>query len=353
MARAMLTDIFSERYRKTEFWDCLAEQESKLLMQCFRLLTEELYPPYTTEGLLHETNQLVWKRLHDQLSRELGVKELSCGWYSLRKDVHGVPEITMWTKDVVCEHFLCEKYTGSPPDLWMKDRLSLVELAFRSKGNDIEIENATLADRVAAAQLKLLGLRRAMPNHGGFSEGLTAWNAKINADFNASVNELNVRLQRANVPFNYHNGFLQIASDELTNTNIEKPFWKVTADPDWKNVDMDMKEALDLRDSGGRDPALYAAKALESAIKIISGKKRWTYGKENGAHAFIDNLSSAKSGAFIDAWEAASLKGFFTSVRNPHGHGPGASPMPGLSLAQTNWAIEFCMSWTNSLIARL
>ena len=64
------------------------------------------------------------------------------------------------------------------------------------------------------------------------------------------------------------------------------------------NVDHDMKEALDLRGSDGRDPAFYAARALESTIKIISDQKNWTHGKENGAHNYIDNLAT-KTNAFI------------------------------------------------------
>ena len=106
------------------------------------------------------------------------------------------------------------------------------------------------------------------------------------------------------------------------------------------------------RDSGGRDPAFYAAKALESAIKIISNDRGWTHGGEKGAHNFIDNLASSKNG-FIEPWEGETLKAFFTKVRNPLGHGPGGEPMPALTPQQTDWAIETCMSWVKSLIKRL
>jgi hypothetical protein len=50
---------------------------------------------------------------------------------------------------------------------------------------------------------------------------------------------------------------------------IEAPFWQLVADPKWTNVDHDFKETVDLRDTRGRDPALYAARALESTIKIF------------------------------------------------------------------------------------
>jgi hypothetical protein len=125
------------------------------------------------------------------------------------------------------------------------------------------------------------------------------------------------------------------------------------ADPKWKNVDHDMKEAVDRSHAGERDPAFYAAKALESTIKIISAENGWTRGTENGASAFIDNLVSEKNGRFIEVWESEELKGFFARVRNPFGHGPGAEQIPMLKEHQAEWAIEACMSWIKSLIQRM
>lgn len=43
-----------------------------------------------------------------------------------------------------------------------------------------------------------------------------------------------------------------------------------------------MKEALDRRDSNSKDPALFASKALESAIKIVSERMGLTKGNEKG-----------------------------------------------------------------------
>jgi hypothetical protein len=93
-------------------------------------------------------------------------------------------------------------------------------------------------------------------------------------------------------------------------------------------------------------------KALESAIKIISDRKLLTKGAEKGASQFIDNLVSSKKGRFIEVWEAEALKALFSSVRNPHGHGPGSQEMPSLSLPQQNWVIESAMIWVKSLVAR-
>ena len=113
-------------------------------------------------------------------------------------------------------------------------------------------------------------------------------------------------------------GFIQVSSDSLVGEQVEIPFWALVADAKWKNVDTDMKEALHRRDTDARDPAFYAARALESVLKILSDEKKRTHGKERGAHSFIDNLSSRKS-RFIDGWEADALKGFFSEVRNLSG----------------------------------
>ena len=160
-------------------------------------------------------------------------------------------------------------------------------------------------------------------------------------------------MRRAGYKLNYHNGFIQISEDELVEQQIAKEFWTLTRDSMWKNVDIDMKESIDLRDSNGRDPAFYAARALESTIKIISDQKGWTHGGEKGAHNYIENLGSKKNGAFIIDWERDALKSFFTAVRNPFGHGAGSDEMPELSPQQTDWAIETCMSWIKMLIRRL
>ncbi|NKM36341.1 hypothetical protein GFL24_34490 [Rhizobium laguerreae] len=187
---------------------------------------------------------------------------------------------------------------------------------------------------------------------GSPEDGARARRAMRTKAFQTSVDELNTRFRQAKYPLNYHNGFIQIVTDDLVQIEVETPFWSLLTSPQWKNVDIDMKEALDLRDGDGRDPAFYAARALESTIKIVSDTKGWTHGKEKGAHNYIDNLGS-KANAFITPWESTSIKDFFTHVRNPFGHGAGSSTMPSLTRPQTEWAIEFSMSWIKNLIRRM
>ena len=236
----------------------------------------------------------------------------------------------------------------TPADQFVKERLSLVEIAFRLKGERIAEANAQLPNAIRDADLRFG--RRSGPGillPGKPSDSLKALNARINQEFQAAIKELNTRFVQARAPLNYHNGFIQISQDTLSTNTIETPFWNLVANSKWKNVDTDMKEAFDRRDSGARDSAFYAARALESTIKIISDDRGWTHGKERGAHNFVDNLSS---NGFVADWEAAALKHLFTSVRNPLGHGPGSAAMPALTDVQTDWAIDTSLSWIKRLV---
>lgn len=235
----------------------------------------------------------------------------------------------------------------------MKERISFVELAFRLHEEELAVREQRPTGLNAATFELVIGSGRGIRLPGNPEDGRKALNKSLKAQFAQYVEELNDRFRRAGTHLNYHNGFIQVAADELVEQQIERPFWAAAGGPLWKNVDTDMKEAVDRRDGGQKDPVLYAAKALESTIKIISDQKGWTHGKERGAHNFIDNLRSGSNGAFIKEWEAEALKAFFTELRNPVGHGAGSGQIPELTLQQTNWAIETCMSWIKSLIQRI
>jgi len=344
----MLTDIFADRYISIPMWETFGEVERRFLVQGFRIVSEQLYPYYIA-GNESAHAKARWTAIHDKLSMELGLSELAPKYY--------VSATSASTKSMnqVCKDFVCAKFEGSASvDRFMKERISFIELAFREKEEELNKKNLDLPMQLVAAKLQAKSNEyRGMRFPGNREDGIKAYNESLNSSFRAAVAELNERLRQAGCNLNYHNGFIQISDDELVEKQIEKEFWSITKDALWKNVDIDMKEAIDLRDSNGRDPSYYAAKALESTIKIISDQKGWTRGGEKGAHNYIDNLSSKKSGKFIDDWERDALKSFFTSVRNPFGHGPGSEKMPKLTPQQTNWAIETCMSWIKNLIKRM
>lgn len=344
----MLTDIFAHRYAQPRMWETFYEEQRRLLVQSYQLLNDIC--PYYVDGKDNKYGKDFWTRIHDLLVRELGLKELSpqhWGFYNKQNLWQSGRNSTVQ----MCETWMVVPFDGKiSADRFVKERLSLVEIGFREHENFVAGLNAKLAENIATAEqldqaFKGVGLR--VP--GNSADGVRVANASLNDKFQMAVSELNARFRQANCQLHYHNGFIQISEDQTVAQEIETPFWKLVAEPKWHNVDHDMKEAIDLRDTGGNNPAFYAARSLESAIKIISGEKQLTTGKEKGAANYIDNLMGAK---LIEVWEMEALKHFFTKVRNPFGHGPGAAPMPSLTEHQTNWAIENSMIWIKSLIRR-
>ena len=348
----MLIDIFSRRYDGIALRDSFDQRDSRLLIQAFRILAEDIYPFYVN-GKEDSQGAAFWTNLHKRLSRELGVQELSKQWFSYTTKWNGNDHLQTHKHTMlkVCENWLTQAVVGSP-DEHIKERLSLIELGFRQRDSEIDALNVQPATAAVQTAASFIPSRASIPIPGNSTDRVKEWRAQKTTAFRASVDELNARFRQAGYALNYHNGFIQMLSDDLIQREVENPFWALVATAEWANVDLDMKEALDLRDSDGRDPAFYAARSLESAIKIISDRKGWTRGTEKGAHNYIDNLGS-KTNAFIMPWESESLKSFFTNVRNPFGHGAGSAEMPNLSRPQTEWAIEFSMSWIKNLIRRL
>jgi hypothetical protein len=354
----MLTDIFSDRYIGTQMWDEFTHQDERFLVQGYRIIIEQLFP-YYINGKEDPSSKVIWTSIHDKLSMELGLTELSPRHYHFQSNYQGKPVThnRTWSMDKVCKDFINAPYdTKIPADRFIKERLSFIELAFREREKQISKINAAHSKMLKESPIeakRIVTLSEALMAQGGKSHTVQSRNGAINNYFRDSVNELNERMRRSGYNLNYHNGFIQISDDTLIEAEIENQFWQLTSGPLWENVDIDMKEAIDLRDSNGRDPAFYAARALESAIKIISDQKQWTHGKENGAHNYLENLGSKKNGNFITDWERDAMKAFFTSVRNPFGHGAGSDEMPKLTKQQTDWAIATCMSWVKSLILRM
>lgn len=352
----MLTDIFAYRYKSAALWNDFGESERRFLIQGFRIVSEQLFP-YWVNGKENLLTKNKWATIHDKLSMELGLKELSPKYYSYQTSWGGEnhTQTGTYSLDKVCENFVCVNHnTSITPDQFMKERVSFIEIAFREREEELNAINLELSNKIERALLEeqfKTPTKLRIP--GSRVDLIKKYNKVLNSQFRASVNELNERMIRADFNLNYHNGFIQISTDQLTEKQIARAFWSVVADDIWKNVDVDIKEAIDRRDNNERDTAFYAARALESTIKIISDNKGWTHGGEKGAHNYIDNLSSKKSDYFIKSWEKEALKHIFTSVRNPLGHGSGSDVMPELSIQQTNWAIEACMSWIKSLIKRM
>lgn len=351
----MLTDIFAYRYLDRPIWEEYTEFQQRLLNQAFAIVKEFL-PGHSKET---EKDESIWKSLHDQLTRELGIDKLS------KRELSYVEKISLeqgyqlhntrgW--DDVCEQFVKAQYPkeNRDADRFIKDRISFIELAMRYQDENIKELNANLTHKTAAT---IAALRNFQSGQHGTKKRSEECFRDVKQErkviFESQIAELNERFRQAKAPLSYHNGFIQVSMDGVVERNIAKPFWDLVSDPLWQNVGTDMLEALDRRDSNDKDPAIFAAKALESAIMIISDTKEFTRGKENGASNYIDNLVSKANGRFLTAWEGEMLRDYFRKVRNSLGHGPGSEPMPELSIYQTDWAIEAAMSWVRTLIRRM
>jgi hypothetical protein len=357
----MLTDIFAHRYEKRTFFTKVDLQEQRLLVQAFRIINEQLFPYYDWQKKVDEQAKAVWTRLHDCLTMELGMKELSPKCYSYQGEWMGKQHTYsgFYEMNQVCEAYITKPYSNEwDPDIFMKNRLSFIELSFRERERQIKAKNSQLPSELLKAKMEDSSPR---PSGGLRIPGVAQTNVERvqkkndheNAMFAGNTNELNRRFEQAGAALHYHNEYIQVTTDALVQTHIAQPFWELLSDAKWTNVSTDMAEALDRRDTSGRDPAFYAAKALESTIKIISDDKKWSTGHENGVSNYLNHLEAKANGAFIEPWERQLMQKFFSDVRNALGHGPGSAVMPNLNIQQTEYAIEFCMSWIKSLIKRL
>lgn len=243
-------DIFANRYANVPIWPSFGEPERRLVVQGFRLLSEQICPYYEQN---RETawGKAFWSDLHSLLSMELGLTSLSQLGYSYNTNWMGKTHTGTGSRTMlqVCENWMLESYRDSnSADRFVKERLSLVEIGFRKRSDEIAEENARLPEEVAKW--------RARGNRTLQSQAIdpAAWlinkNDQANKAFRDAVDELNTRFVQANCPLNYHNGFIQISTDRLILHQVERPFWDVVVDPQWANVDVDMKEALDRRDGG-------------------------------------------------------------------------------------------------------
>ncbi|WPP02695.1 hypothetical protein [Methylocella tundrae] len=299
----MIHDLFLRRYPQQIYWaDRPSPEINNLFVQVAHIIFGDLVEPLRLDADL-------FKRAHDALAREMG-----------RGRLYDAPS---W--DAVCGEFLTEAYDlwkdrHGTADIFLKMRLSLVELLFRSAEERARELSPTEPDAVRAVA--------------------------------RAVDELNSRLRQARMDLHYHNGLLQFARDELTETRTAEPCWAVLREAKWSNVDRELKDAIEHADSQRLDAAFHAAKALESTIKIISDDKGWSTGRERGAANYIDNLVSQQNGRFLEPWEGDMLRAFFVHVRNPHGHGAGSQPPPALTSHQTAWAIETAMAWIKNLVRR-
>ncbi|KPH81696.1 AbiJ-NTD4 domain-containing protein [Bosea vaviloviae] len=353
----MITDIFARRYSNVQIRNQYFEEDRRFMNQAAVMMMDPLWLGQSSDTASERSEEYL-KIVHDKMALEVGRDYLSDRFWWQKTKWNGNENTIAHTFNYsnICKNYLIKM----PPDLsqgdaWVKERLSLVEIGFQLRWQQIKSANADLPAAIAKAKSndEFHRLARSLKIPGLQVDGIIAHNARINAAFQELVKDLNERLRLARYKLNFHNGLLQLSDDELIGTFVEKPFWELVNDPRWKNVDIQIKESIDRRDKGDRTAAFHAVSAVESCIKIISDVKGWTKGTEKGAANYVDNLMSKANGRFIDVWEGELLTKMFSDVRNPFAHGPGQAEMPTLTPQQTNWAIETAMIWCKSLIRRM
>ncbi|WP_406834019.1 AbiJ-NTD4 domain-containing protein [Pseudomonas asiatica] len=352
----MLTDVFFRRYANRPMFESVGPKESALFVQVYRIVNEQIWSYYGATQKVNDSVKRIWTDIHDRLAMEIGVKELSQKYYSYQTEYMGKPytKSGFYDMNLVVEQWLNLRFSENlNPDIFIKRRLSFVELAFRKREEQVAQANSEFSRQLAEAEIQDRKPRGSMTIPGSRINSVRALNQSLNSIFSDNVSELNKRLKQAGMPPNYHNGYLQITQDAQLQVQVEQPFWLLVQDSLWTNVSIDMAEAIERRDNGGRDPSFYAAKALESTVKIICEVKNLATGNERGVSDFLNHLESKANGAFIEGWERQSMQRFYSDVRNDLGHGPGSKDMPRLTTQQIDQTIEFCMSWIKSLIKRL
>lgn len=187
----MLVDIFARRYEGSQLRETFEDRDSRLLVQSFRILAEDL-SPYYIDGNENPASVSFWTTLESSLSRELGVKELSQHWTSYTSN--GRFQTFKNTLITVCEKWLTQALTGSP-DTYIKERLSLIELGFRTKESEIAAMNTR---EISDGEKLLASLTRPRLRVAGNPEdGARARRATRTKAFQTAVDELNTRFRQA------------------------------------------------------------------------------------------------------------------------------------------------------------
>lgn len=151
------------------------------------------------------------------------------------------------------------------------------------------------------------------------------------------VSEINSRLLKGGIPFQYRDGFLLPSGDKLISEKVEEPFWDIIAYPKWNQTVQHMMKAVDRKISDPATAANEAQLALESVLNEIFGKKG------GSIPAKTSNLLKKK---IISKHEKSMIDEFFSRVRHKSSHAKSASE-PGFPVRrnyeEAEWIIGFSM----------
>ena len=145
-----------------------------------------------------------------------------------------------------------------------------------------------------------------------------------------AINELNERLKRHNLGYEFSNGMIIKKTNKVTHETIVKPALKLLCDKDFRGAEDEYLNAWkQFMDGNNQGAILNAAKAFESFMKIICSKMHYSFDKEKDtAKKLLEHL---KSNNFFPSYLENHLNALITTlesgaptVRNKTaGHGQG------------------------------
>lgn len=342
----MITDVFINRYPTLEI-----DIPAPFFVQLFNLYDDhhlgikkallEKFEGYDYSSYIDEHIRII-AFAHKKISNELGYANLDKPQYQEGKRDYNDHRII--------KHYIHDK------DINPLEKLSFLEILFRDAEQHLRSELESVEDTLPDYQYQALCFEmmhgpKVYNSHRIKAEDILPKQKMKKEALSNIQTEIAERLKLHKIPLAYHNGYFQQSFDPVIEEKISEPVWKLIAAPKFKNVEIDLLEALDRYNNLDRDPAFYAAKALESMIKIICADKGLTKGREKGAGDFLSYLNSKDHGPIITNDERNELTSMFR-VRNSEGHGPGGEKMPSLTSEQAHRYIHAAMIWIYTLAHR-
>lgn len=179
----MITDIFARRYEAVPLRPQYMEADRRFMNQAVALVGNTLWAGYSAEKVL-EATETGLKITHDALALELGRETLSEQWW-FHSYTHNGNTIRTPHKHTYAA--MVKAFPIAIPedlargDAWVKDRLSLVELAYRYREGYVGFANSTLSDELIRADLSDKAVRSGgMRVPGLAADGARARNKLLN-----------------------------------------------------------------------------------------------------------------------------------------------------------------------------
>jgi hypothetical protein len=147
-----------------------------------------------------------------------------------------------------------------------------------------------------------------------------------------SIEELNIRFKEHGLGYQYEKGEIIRVDSQLLHANVVKPAIELLHDTDYAGAQQEFLNAYEHYRHGKHKEALNEAlKALESTMKVICDKRKWSYGTGDTSKQLIDIC--CKKGLIPIFWQQnmaalrSLLEGGVPTGRNKlSGHGQGSTP---------------------------